>query len=637
MARVPRTRPLAIVLAAALLATGCASTRDRRTAYLQLIHPEQRPPIVGGYAAADSLFGVPEESERGDGIAEARRPGLEALVHRFAPTLVLPSGDAAPQGGRANQLLPTDPRLFGAVLRVDRIAAAPYGMSDSFSVPLGDIGTDSLVALVETSLEYRTHPDEIDVRYFDFPGEGAGEWWKSYARIRAGADSAAWSVPTVWAHPFVETDGRVVVQYWYFYPFNDYLGNHEGDWEHVNVALNASADSVAEVHYFFHERSVRLPQGRYAPSLHDGTHPIVFVGGRANTIVNFPMKILAGDRNSGSHGNFPYAGEWEAAAGLGHTESVSHADGDSLRVVTHDRFRVVLTPEPGRIDYRGHPEVLRDWIWLLLPARWGYPSAPSLGGSIHMTDVGNRAPFGPAFNSGWDRTAPGLGYSSFNLRRVPRVQSYLEDLVQPWYYLFAFRHPRFVHDPRGLLERRELERLGLAPRSGGAERGLGSPLLGTHIGFPRGTFADGYHRSPGISIWRNFWLKARFGSVEFQGGYQRFRRKQGDPGTLFIYPFTASAVLRGPEGRVRPYASVGAGAYGWESRRHLPASDSQLVTSNWSLGGNVGLGIEYYLRPKLALDVSMRLHEAVSPGAVAGVPERRLRFATLWVGHYVRF
>jgi hypothetical protein len=220
---------------------------------------------------------------------------------------------------------------------------------------------------------------------------------------------------------------------------------------------------------------------------------------------------------------------------------------------------------------------------------------------------------------------------------VPRVQSYLEDLVQPWYYLFAFRHPRFVHDPRGLLERRELERLGLAPRSGGAERGLGSPLLGMHVGIPRGGFADGYHRSPGISIWRNFWLKARFGSVEFQGGYQRFRRKQGDPGTLFIYPFTASAVLRGPEGRIRPYASVGAGAYGWESRRHLPASDSQLVTSNWSLGGNLGLGVEYYLRPKLALDVSVRVHEAVSPGAVAGIPERRLRFATLWVGHYVRF
>ena len=66
-------------------------------------------------------------------------------------------------------------------------------------------------------------------------------------------------------------------------------------------------------------------------------------------------------------------------------------------------------------------------------------------------------------------------------------------------------------------------------------------------------------------------------------------------------------------------------------------SDSQLVTSGWSLGGNAGLGVEYYLRPKLALDVSMRVHEAVSPGAIAGIRERRLRFFTLWVGHYLRF
>jgi hypothetical protein len=82
---------------------------------------------------------------------------------------------------------------------------------------------------------------------------------------------------------------------------------------------------------------------------------------------------------------------------------------------------------------------------------------------------------------------------------------------------------------------------------------------------------------------------------------------------------------------------LGAGAYGWESRRKLPASDTQYVNSGWGLGGNVGLGVEYYLRPKLALDVSAHVHEAVSPGEPAGIRERRLRFFTLWVGHYIRF
>jgi hypothetical protein len=625
------------VLIALFVVTGCASTRDRRASYLQLIRPEQRPPIGEASAAGDSLFGLPDENDRGDGIAAARRPYLEALVRRFAPTLVLPSGDAATRGGRTHQLLPTDPRLFGRVLQVDRIAAAPYGLSHSSAIPLAAVGTDSLARLVDSAIEYRIRSDEIEVWYFDFPGESPRAWWDSYERMRTGPDSAAWSVPTVWAHPFVEGGGRVVLQYWYFYPFNDYLGNHEGDWEHVNVALNAGADSIAEVHYFFHERSVRLPQGHYAPEVQDGTHPIVFVGGRANAIVNTPMRLLGGDHNSGSHGNFPFAGEWEAVAGLGHTESVYRADAESSRVLTYDRFRVVLVPDPGHIDYRSHPEVLRDWIWLLLPVRWGYPSAPSLAGSFRLTDVGNRAPFGPAYNSGWNRTAPGIGYASFNLRRVPRIQSYLEDLVQPWYYLYAFRRPRFVHDPRGLLDRRELERLGLAPRGGGAERGLGSPILGVQVGFPRGSFADTYRSSAGVSLWRNFWLKARFGSLEFMGGYQRFRKEPAGSGALYLYPFTAHVVLRGPEARVRPYASLGAGAYGWESRRRLPASDTQVVNSGWGLGGNAGLGVEYYLRPKLALDVSARVHEAVSPGPAAGIRERRLRFFTLWVGHYVRF
>lgn len=636
MPLVAHLRALSFVSLSLLAVVGCATTRDRRTAYLQLIRPDQRPPLVVARAAADSLLGPAGESARGDGIAETHRSRLESLVRRFAPTLVLPRGDAVTRGGRSFQLLPSDPRLFGSVLRVDRVAAAPYRLSDSTAIPLAALSTDSLARLVESSVEYRSRPDEIEVRYFDFPGESPREWWDAYARLRSGPDSTAWARPTVWAHPFLEDGGRLVLQYWYFYPFNDYLGNHEGDWEHVNVVVNAEADSVEEVHYYFHGRSVRLPQAGYVPELAGGSHPIVYVGGRANVILDAPMRLITGDRNAGSHGNYPYPGEWEGAAALGHTESVPGAGSDSTRILSHDQFEVVLTPEPSRIDTQGHPDVLREWAWLLLPARWGYPSAPSVGATLRMTDVGNRAPFGPAFNAGWNRTAPGIGYAAFNLRRLPRLQSYAEDLVQPWYYPYAFRHPRFVHDARGLLERRELERFGLAPRSGWAERGVGSPILGVHVGRPRGRFSDRYRNSFGFLVWRNFWLKARFGAVELSGGYQRFRQESQGAGTLFIYPLTAHAVLRAPEGRIRPYGTAGFGAYGWESRRRVTGSDSQLVRSDWGLGGSLGLGVEYYLRPKLALDVSLRFHDAVGPGSEAGLDERRLRFLTLWVGHYLR-
>src|SRR6185295_3201099 len=50
---------------ALLCTTGCAASRSQRTAYLQVIRPDQRPPLVGTRAATDSLFGEGRESRRG--------------------------------------------------------------------------------------------------------------------------------------------------------------------------------------------------------------------------------------------------------------------------------------------------------------------------------------------------------------------------------------------------------------------------------------------------------------------------------------------------------------------------------------------------------------------------------------------
>ena len=58
-----------MLLAAALCSAGCAASRNQRTAYLQVIRPDQRPPLVGTRAAADSLFGDARQSRRGDGIS----------------------------------------------------------------------------------------------------------------------------------------------------------------------------------------------------------------------------------------------------------------------------------------------------------------------------------------------------------------------------------------------------------------------------------------------------------------------------------------------------------------------------------------------------------------------------------------
>jgi hypothetical protein len=316
---------------------------------------------------------------------------------------------------------------------------------------------------------------------------------------------------------------------------------------------------------------------------------------------------------------------------------VQRADRDSLRVIRHHDFRVVLTPEPSRIDFLSRPTGLREWAWLLLPVRWGFPSVASLGSELKAIDVGNRAPFGPAFIPAWNRTAPGLLFPGFQVRRLSTARSFAEDLVQPWYYLYIFRTPRYVHDTRLAGRREELEQLGLVPRDGWAERGFGTPALGLHIAYPGEAFGAVYRTSTGFAIWRNFWGKIRFGSVEVLGGYQKFRGPPGRGSALFVYPFIAGVVVRTRDATLRPYVTAGGGLYGWQARSPVTSGADYQASSGWSVGWTAAAGVEYYLRPKVALDVGVRLHITRIDGTAAGLSNDRLRFAALWIGHYFRF
>ena len=56
----------------------------------------------------------------------------------------------------------------------------------------------------------------------------------------------------------------------------------------------------------------------------------------------------------------------------------------------------------------------------------------------------------------------------------------------------------------------------------------------------------------------------------------------------------------------------------------------------YGIDSSAGVGVEYYLRQRVAFDVAVRYHDAPGPGE-AGPGDERLHFVTLWVGHYVRF
>jgi hypothetical protein len=87
------------------------------------------------------------------------------------------------------------------------------------------------------------------VMYFDFPGEDPASWKNEYERQLAKQDPSEYQeFLKNYVHPLIvdhrsETDNKLlgyelILQYWFFYNFNDGGNNHEGDWEHINVVVS---------------------------------------------------------------------------------------------------------------------------------------------------------------------------------------------------------------------------------------------------------------------------------------------------------------------------------------------------------------------------------------------------------------
>ncbi len=106
---------------------------------------------------------------------------------------------------------------------------------------------------------------------------------------------------------------------------------------------------------------------------------------------------------------------------------------------------------------------------------------------------------------------------------------------------------------------------------------------------------------------------------------------------MVVYPITLNLVARAPNAWLfRPYIGAGGGAYRWKSK--VGAGDGgTFAYSGWNLGLIPTVGIEYYLRPKVAFDVGLRYHYTGVPASGADPADGNLRFIDLWIGHYVRF
>ena len=74
-------------------------------------------------------------------------------------------------------------------------------------------------------------------------------------------DNAALNATPYYTHIDLHSDGRILIQYWFFFAYNGDLGlifpiplvgEHEGDWEHLDVLLNDDGSPTGDVYFAAH-------------------------------------------------------------------------------------------------------------------------------------------------------------------------------------------------------------------------------------------------------------------------------------------------------------------------------------------------------------------------------------------------
>ena len=161
----------------------------------------------------------------------------------------------------------------------------------------------------------------------------------------------------VHGHATRAEDGGWWLQYWFFYLFNNKaflgFGLHEGDWEMVQVRLDAD-EKPQEMAFAQHTHGQRCAWG--ALTLHDEDRPVVFVA-------------------RGSQASYPFAGKHSAPV------IPDYADGKGPRVAGAT-LDVIDTEDPG---------------WAGWPGRWGSSRA--------RNRLESDSPRGPAHQDKWGEPA----------------------------------------------------------------------------------------------------------------------------------------------------------------------------------------------------------------------------------------
>ncbi|MEW6103431.1 MAG: carboxypeptidase regulatory-like domain-containing protein [bacterium] len=236
--------------------------------------------------------------------------------------------------------------------------------------------------------------------HYDFGGSGRDSpdtWYQDWHNLKGLYND------TIYAHIFPDGN-KAVIQYWFFYPFNDWVNNHEGDWEHINVGVSSQDPNTAKIEYvdyYFHRYVKRCSNLGVDFLVDDNTHPIVFVGGHGDW--TFPP---TGERGvgEGSHGSYPIFGFWDDAAKIiGNYYADDSPDG-SGEFLSYKTFNLKTLPNKEGVNDK-------SLYWMVRNIPWGHTKCKSpvdwaneLLKDLLNKNVGNGPPKGPNFHDSWNDT-----------------------------------------------------------------------------------------------------------------------------------------------------------------------------------------------------------------------------------------
>lgn len=225
---------------------------------------------------------------------------------------------------------------------------------------------------------------ELDVS--DLPSQHETTAWKRYSQLVSEVDNPY--ELTVYAR-YVSGDSGRALQYLYFYTYNDFRNNHEGDWEIAAIELDEN-DQPVQVGYSSHHSGFLRAWSEVQTDEPGGDRPLLYVarGSHAGYFEYRPNGYTVFNLSWASHA--PRFAGWIIWASrkipwIRRWRDVTPADPNGGIATKQSQIGCRVNP-PVRIIPDGPHDPKSEWWWLNLRCRWG---------SSHSRISGTIGPAGP--------------------------------------------------------------------------------------------------------------------------------------------------------------------------------------------------------------------------------------------------